>query len=406
MDAVAGGQRVAALFGDAPTRPASVDLYAVLADSARACLRVGKTTLDADRFPSLTPDCPQVHLFEREIAEQYGVRPEGHPWFKPVRFHASYRPGHDAWGRKPGEASGHRRHRLLPRRGGGDPRGRGRPGPRRRHRAGAFPLPVPRRAGLSPGDLARLPAPRGRAGAGRRPEQADDPHDGDGGRRHVGRPRDGLLPGGRGAGRLPGPDPGRGAARRRPGAGTAGQPHRRPGRAGRRRRLPADRLLLRAAPRRFPQPDRAPVRQPVRPRPGAAGRRRLRPRRRPQASSAWSGSKRRTATSTERGRPALELAVGAGPVRGHRRGRAGRLPWRWGWSARRPGPAASSATSGTTFPTGIFRFAQVPVSTWTTGDVFARAYVRWLEIQRSVAFIREQLAGASRRADPRRTSGR
>jgi Ni,Fe-hydrogenase III large subunit len=43
------------------------------------------------------------------------------------------------------------------------------------------------------------------------------------------------------------------------------------------------------------------------------------------------------------------------------------------------------------FPSSIFRFAQVPVSTWTTGDVFARAYVRWLEIQRSVAFIREQL---------------
>jgi Ni,Fe-hydrogenase III large subunit len=43
------------------------------------------------------------------------------------------------------------------------------------------------------------------------------------------------------------------------------------------------------------------------------------------------------------------------------------------------------------FPTGIFRFAQVPVSSWQTGDVFARAYVRWLEIQRSVEFIRSQL---------------
>ena len=40
-------------------------------------------------------------------------------------------------------------------------------------------------------------------------------------------------------------------------------------------------------------------------------------------------------------------------------------------------------------PSGIFRFAQVPISTWTTGDVFARAYVRWLEIQRSVAFIQD-----------------
>ncbi len=43
------------------------------------------------------------------------------------------------------------------------------------------------------------------------------------------------------------------------------------------------------------------------------------------------------------------------------------------------------------FPSGIYRFAQVPVSAWQTGDVFARAYVRWLEIQRSVAFIRSQL---------------
>jgi len=101
---LAGGQRVVALFGDAPTSTERVDLYAVLADSARGLLRVGKATLDTDRFPSLTPDCPQVHLFEREIAEQYGVCPEGHPWLKPVRFHASYRPGHDAWGRKPGEA--------------------------------------------------------------------------------------------------------------------------------------------------------------------------------------------------------------------------------------------------------------------------------------------------------------
>ena len=39
------------------------------------------------------------------------------------------------------------------------------------------------------------------------------------------------------------------------------------------------------------------------------------------------------------------------------------------------------------FPAGIFRFAQLPVSIWNTGDVFARAYVRWLEIQRSITFI-------------------
>ena len=43
------------------------------------------------------------------------------------------------------------------------------------------------------------------------------------------------------------------------------------------------------------------------------------------------------------------------------------------------------------FPTGIFRLAQIPVSMWRSGDVFARAWVRWLEIQRSAEFIREQL---------------
>jgi Ni,Fe-hydrogenase III large subunit len=42
-------------------------------------------------------------------------------------------------------------------------------------------------------------------------------------------------------------------------------------------------------------------------------------------------------------------------------------------------------------PWGIFQLAQIPVSTWESGDVFARAYVRWLEIQRSIAFIEWQL---------------
>jgi Ni,Fe-hydrogenase III large subunit len=100
VGAVAAGQRVAALFGDAGSAGV-VDLYAILADSERGLLRVARTTLEGDRFPSLTPECPRVHLFEREIAEQYGVIPEGHPWFKPVRYHRSYRAGHDAWGRKP-----------------------------------------------------------------------------------------------------------------------------------------------------------------------------------------------------------------------------------------------------------------------------------------------------------------
>lgn len=40
----------------------------------------------AGSFRSLTPAFPELHLFEREIWEQTGVRPEGHPWLKPLRF--------------------------------------------------------------------------------------------------------------------------------------------------------------------------------------------------------------------------------------------------------------------------------------------------------------------------------
>jgi Ni,Fe-hydrogenase III large subunit len=98
LDRVAAGARVAAMFGQ--PRPADrIRLYAVLADDERGQVAVTTTEVD-DRYRALTPDCPQAHWFEREIAEQWGVVPEGHPWLKPIRFHKSYREGHDAWERK------------------------------------------------------------------------------------------------------------------------------------------------------------------------------------------------------------------------------------------------------------------------------------------------------------------
>ncbi|MCI0652625.1 MAG: hydrogenase [Planctomycetes bacterium] len=99
LDGVERGLRVVALFGAAGAAPEAVPQYAVLADDSRGRLRLGRTLLDGERYPSLTPRCPQVHLFEREIGEQFGVRAESHPWFKPVRFHRSLRAGRDAWGR-------------------------------------------------------------------------------------------------------------------------------------------------------------------------------------------------------------------------------------------------------------------------------------------------------------------
>jgi Ni,Fe-hydrogenase III large subunit len=91
------GRRVSALFGAA--RAEGLTLYVVLADDDAGLLECAAAVLPGDEFPAMTPDCHEVHLFEREIAEQWGVVPKGHPWFKPVRFHPSYRPGHDAWGR-------------------------------------------------------------------------------------------------------------------------------------------------------------------------------------------------------------------------------------------------------------------------------------------------------------------
>jgi len=51
-----------------------------------------------ETYPALTLQQPMVHLFEREIAEQYGIRPQNHPWLKSVRYHANYRGTPDLFG--------------------------------------------------------------------------------------------------------------------------------------------------------------------------------------------------------------------------------------------------------------------------------------------------------------------
>jgi Ni,Fe-hydrogenase III large subunit len=103
VEAVADGAHVAAFLGRIPEDGRGVELIAVLACRDDGNFRVARMRVEGETFPSLTPECPQVHLFEREIAEQFGLRPEGHPWLKPVRFVTSDRPGHDAWGRGDGE---------------------------------------------------------------------------------------------------------------------------------------------------------------------------------------------------------------------------------------------------------------------------------------------------------------
>jgi Ni,Fe-hydrogenase III large subunit len=43
------------------------------------------------------------------------------------------------------------------------------------------------------------------------------------------------------------------------------------------------------------------------------------------------------------------------------------------------------------FPWGAFQVHVIPPATWPSGDVYARAQVRWLEMKRSMAFILQQL---------------
>jgi Ni,Fe-hydrogenase III large subunit len=85
IQGVASSARLSAMFvvpaADARTRK----LVAVLARPASNDLEL-LTCEVQDSYPALTPDCPAAHWFEREIAEQSAIRPAGHPWLKPIRF--------------------------------------------------------------------------------------------------------------------------------------------------------------------------------------------------------------------------------------------------------------------------------------------------------------------------------
>jgi len=93
-DSLTAGARVSAYFGQpwpappgpsaAPAPPATL-VTAVLANDAEGRLGLLSTVVGG-AWPSLAEECPALHLFERELAEQCGVVPLGHPWLKPVRF--------------------------------------------------------------------------------------------------------------------------------------------------------------------------------------------------------------------------------------------------------------------------------------------------------------------------------
>lgn len=80
-------KRLIALWGapDAKDKETGVRLFAALSSDEEGKISV-LSTHPPKEYLSLTEDCPQAHLFEREICENWPVTPYQHPWLKPVRF--------------------------------------------------------------------------------------------------------------------------------------------------------------------------------------------------------------------------------------------------------------------------------------------------------------------------------
>jgi Ni,Fe-hydrogenase III large subunit len=82
---VQGGMRPVLFFGK--RKAASHILYIVLADDENSRLYISSADLQKKKsFQSITPEIPSFMNFENEIHEEFGIIPEGHPWPRPVRY--------------------------------------------------------------------------------------------------------------------------------------------------------------------------------------------------------------------------------------------------------------------------------------------------------------------------------
>ncbi|MBI5092851.1 MAG: NADH-quinone oxidoreductase subunit C [Candidatus Hydrogenedentes bacterium] len=103
IDGKSHGGRLAQLFGRrAPD--GGVTLYAFLAYDSDGIVQVCSSRLAAPapgrapEYPSVSALWPAAQALEREIAEQLGVHPVGHPWLKPLRYHGTDNGAPAPWG--------------------------------------------------------------------------------------------------------------------------------------------------------------------------------------------------------------------------------------------------------------------------------------------------------------------
>jgi Ni,Fe-hydrogenase III large subunit/NADH:ubiquinone oxidoreductase subunit C len=102
VDSRERGGRLANLFGRRMSN-GSVVLYAFIALDNEARFDVTAALVSPDAagrltYPALTPRWPAAQAFERETAEQFGVVPLGHPWLKPLRYHPTDDGSPAPWG--------------------------------------------------------------------------------------------------------------------------------------------------------------------------------------------------------------------------------------------------------------------------------------------------------------------
>jgi len=84
LTVIDGGHELLAVLA----RKGGADDVAGAPPAAPAGLEALRMSVPGDRrFPSLTAQLPEAQAFERELAEEFALLPEGHPWLKPLRRH-------------------------------------------------------------------------------------------------------------------------------------------------------------------------------------------------------------------------------------------------------------------------------------------------------------------------------